>query len=307
MQQDKQPVVRWDDRREESCFTELEEQFSQELLADPDFSKIAHGYAKRFGELVRQLPTGYSTNFLVDLICSVNCLVLRAWRDYVQATWDSIDQETLIAALDCLPKLEDYLASVNLETSTVNRFPTLAKEDLVARNAYADGGRQADYLNRYGIKILSPEPSLVIIPTIESGSRRNFFGTRLAEEEGLANVRKGFHLLQRFSIGRQKTCEAPPFAVTYGDGHHRMIVARKVDSRVASREQLKLVVLTPQVLYLKNTGGYFTMDIHTAQGTSRVLGLGESCLVPSDIKIVCNRVQLKIVCMQSERRQQISR
>lgn len=302
MQDQNPPVVRWDSRQEESCFTELEEQFSQELRVDPNFSTIAHGYATRFGELVRRLPAGYSTNFLVDLICSVNCLVLRAWRDYVQANWESADQETLRDSVDRLPKLEDYLASVNLETSVVKRFPTLAKEDLVARNAYADGGRQADYLTKYGLKIQSPDPSLVIVPRIESEALRNFFGTCILEGEGLANIQKGFHLLQRFSIGRQRTSETPPFDVTYGDGQHRMIIAKQMDSRVASREQLELTVLTPHVLHLKNTGGHFTLDIHTLQGTSRVLGLGESCLVPSDVKILCNKVQLQIMCMQSERR-----
>lgn len=303
MQDENQPVVRWDSRQEESWFTKLEEQFSQELCVDRNFLTVANGYAARFGELVRRLPEGYSTHFLVDLICSVNCLVLRAWRDYVQANWESADQETLRDSVDRLPKLDDYLSSVNLETSIVKRFPTLAKEDLVARNAYADGGRHADYLSKYGLKIQSPDPSLVIVPRIESEAQRNFLGTSFVEEHGLANVRKEFHLLQRFSIGRQRTSETPPFDVTYGDGQHRMIIAKKMDSRAASREQLELAVLTPQVLYLKNTGGYFTMHIHAVQGASRVLGLGESCLVASDVKIHCNKVQLEIVCTQSERRQ----
>lgn len=298
MQEDRQPPIDcWDSRREESTFLELEEQFSRELCSDSSFPSIATGFAKRFGELVAQIPLGYSTGLLVDLICSVNCLCLRAWRDYVKAASDSSNGDTLRDMVYRLPNLEDYLASVNLRPSIVKRFPTLAKEDLVARNAYADGGREADYFTKYGLRIPSPEPSLIIAAGIEGNDFREFLGSIFIEDKRLANEYKRFHLLQRFSIGRQRTHENPPFDVDYGVGQHRMIIAGKEEARMASREQLELVVLTPHMLYLRNMGKR-KLEIHALRGSSRILDIGENCLVAPDIRIVCSKVQLHIASTQ---------
>lgn len=154
----------WDSRREESYFSQLEDRFSDELNFELDYPSVAVGYPARFAQMIKELPPGYRVDFLADLICSVNCLCLRSWRDYVKANWESSQPDSMLSILDKLPRLSDFLSSVGLEPSIVQRYPTLAKDELVARNAYADGGRSEDYLARYGCKIQSPDPSLIIVP-----------------------------------------------------------------------------------------------------------------------------------------------
>lgn len=302
MQDQQQPIHRWDSRREESCFSELEEVFSQELRSAVGFVDVALDFANRFSGHIRRLPSGFSHDLLVDLICSANCLCLRFWRDYVRLNQHSANPEELVRILQSLPRLDDYLSCVGLDRNIVTRFPTLAKEDLVSRNAYADGGRKEDYVAKYGLRIQSPDPSLVIVPTMETEAFRDHFGSSFVDDNGIINLNKRFHLLQRLSIGRQKSNELGPFDVVYGGDSHRMIIAGKMDSKVASREQLEVVVLTPEVIYAKNAGSLFAIHIHPIIGDSIVLGIGQSCIVSSDVRILCNKVQLEIVSSQSERK-----
>ena len=301
MLEDLPPACRWDSRKEETLFAKFEEQFNNDLRCQTSFVEVALDFANRLGKYVRLLPSGYSLDFLVDLICSANCLCLRAWRDYVKANQRVADPETLVKILGRLPRLADYLASVNLDSNIVKKFPTLAKEDLVSRNAYADGGRLEDYIEKYGTKIQPPDPRLVIVPTVETEAFRDFFGSSFIDNETVLNVNKRFHLLQSFSIGRQKSGEPSQFDVIYGEKDHRMVIAGKMESSVASRDQIELIVLTPDVLYVKNTGSLFPIVINPVCGESRILDIGKSCTTNSDVRIQCNNIQIDIISVQSER------
>jgi len=304
-----QPPAQWDSRREESCFAALQERFSQELRGKAQFQKTAPLFAKRLKEIIQKLPLGYSTNFLVDVICSANCLCLRAWRDYVKSNWESENPEAMVSLLNQLPRLEDYMSCLSLDTWLTRRFPTLVKDELVARNAYADGARRTDYMNKFMVQVQAPNPSLLIVPQTDTQVYRDFFGNSTTDlelfgssfvdhEDSRRVTAKRFHLLQKFSIGRQNGQEPPPFDVVYGDRIHRMIIAEKNDSKVASREQLELIVLSPQILYFRNPSGHFPIELLSLKG-SRILDLGESCMSLSDVTIRCEKLRLEVVPMHA--------
>lgn len=307
--ENQQPPAPWDSRREESCFAELEERFSQEMHGKDRFEKSAPLFANRLKEIVQELPTGYSTSFLVDLICSANCLCLRAWRDYVKNHWETENPEAMVSLLNRLPRLEDYMSSLNLDPRLTQRFPTLVKDEMVSRNAYADGARRTDYINKFNVQVQAPNPSLLIVPQTDSQVYREFFGTSTANlelfgssfvdnEDNIKMTARRFHLLQKFSIGRQKGKEPLPFDVVYGDRSHRMVIAEKNDSKAASREQLELVVLTPQILYLRNPSGHLPIELLSLKG-SHILDLGESCISLSDVTIRCEKIRLEVIPLQS--------
>jgi hypothetical protein len=307
--ENQQPPTQWDSRREESSFAELEERFSHELRGKERFEKTAPVFAIRLKEIVRALPSGYSTNFLVDVICSANCLCLRAWQDYVKSNWENEKPEAMVSLLYQLPRLEDYMSSLGLDPKLTRRFPTLVKDELVSRNAYADGARRTDYINKYMVQVQAPNPSLLIVPQTDTQVYRDFFGNSTTDlelfgssfvdhEDSRKVTAKRFHLLQKFSIGRQKGKEPPPFNVVYGDRSHRMIIAEKNDSKVASREQLELIVLTPQILYFRNPSGHFPIELLSLKGSS-ILDLGESCMSLSDVTIRCEKLRLEVIPMYS--------
>lgn len=295
----------WDNRREEKFFEELEEKFSKELSTKSDFPRVVAEYPRRFAELVNKLPEGYRPGFLADLICSCNCLCLSYWRDYVKSQWESSNPESLLSQFDQLPRITSFLAALGLDHSIVGKYPTLAKEELVARHAYADGGRGEDYYEQFGCKFQVPEANLVIVPQTESQIVRDFIGrpstifgsggsSFFSDDESTRGAMKRFPLCQRVSIGRQRSKEPGAFNMVYGKQRHRLVIADETDVQVASREQLLIARLTPQVLYMKNMSEHFPIETSSFRGF-KSLSPGESTLVLSDITIRINKVRIEVL------------
>jgi hypothetical protein len=300
----------WDSRQEERQFAQLEQRFGRELIPDANFPKTASHYPLRLASLMSALAAGYSNEFVADVISACNCICLRTWREYVKEHWKRQSPEAMLEMLQALPNLRSFLNALETDSSLVTRYPRLAKEDLVARNAYANGGRWEDYYEQYGCKIQAPQPSLAIIPQSDSELFKDFlgkssmsiepFGSVSVEDDNPRSSIHRFHLCESFSIGRQKGSKEPnAFGVLFGRGEHRLIIADHVEPKVASREQIRIVVLTPQFLYLKNTSSAFRLDVHSLRGSIK-LDFGESCITPSDVTIRCNSIRIEVVPIQKE-------
>jgi hypothetical protein len=211
----------------------------------------------------------------------------------------------MLSTLQSLPTLKTYLNALALEKSIVNRHPSLAKDDLVSRNAYANGGRWEDYFEAYGVKIQSPHPSLSMTPRSDSYLLKDFFGKSrnsidpihssfVDERNSLHPSSRSFQLCQTFSLGRQRSKEPAAFSVLYGNAFHRLVIADSHDSNVASREQILITPLSPQVLYIKNTSEKIDLEIQSLRG-SIGLGSGKSCLTSSDVIICCNTLRIEVI------------
>ena len=295
----------WGAREEERHFSEVEERLGNELNPDEQFPRVAAHFHHRVADIVKKLPDGYSSEFLANVVSSCNFHCLRTWRDYVRASWETADPNQMLSTLQALPTLKSYLNALELEKSIVNRHPSLAKDDLVSRNAYANGGRWEDYFDCYGVKIQPPHPSLSMTPRSDSYLLKDFFGKSrnsidpiyssfVDEKNSLHSSSRSFHLCQTFSLGRQRSKEPAAFGVVYGNAFHRLVIADSHDSRVASREQILITPLSPQVLYIKNTSEKIDLEIQSLRG-SIGLEAGESCLTSSDATISCNTLRIEII------------
>lgn len=306
------PSGSWNLRLEEKYFAEFVERFGRELSADPRFPYVAQGYPQRLADLVKQLPAGFRTEFLVNLISAANCLCLRTWRDYVQSHWKQIAPDLLHEQLGNLPNLSQYLTALGLGASVVRRFPTLASEDLVARSTYADGGRCEDYEAAFGCTITPPDYRLLIAPQTDTLIFDDLGGKGTAELEyitstyfedndSLRRTLRRFPLIQKVSVGRQKSREPAPFDMVFGSNVHRLIIAEKKEVNDASRDQMLVSVLTPQFLYVRNTSDHYQIECFNMMG-SKKLRRDESCLTQSDVTIKCNKIRLEVFQLDTDRR-----
>jgi hypothetical protein len=293
------PVPRscdWDSHQEERRFHELEEIFSRELLPQKDFPRIVASYPSRLAELMGELPPGYSENFIVDVVSACSCLCLRTWRDYVNATWENSNPDTLLTHFSRLPRLESFLSALGLDGSIVRKIPSLAREDLVARNFYADGGRAEDYLKDFGCKI-QPQDSGLFVTPISPPDGSTGIDAGLESEVFNGASERTFKLCQQVSIGRQRKSESLAYGVIYGARQHRLVIANKDDARTSSREQILISQLTPQVIYIKNTSDHFPIEISTLRDTWS-LDVGQSCLSIADFRVRFNQCRLRVISSQ---------
>lgn len=305
------PPSSWNSRREERYLIEFEESCSRELVADMTFPDIARDFPRRLAKSLQNLPSGLRTEFLIDLICSANCLCLRTWRDYVSNHWKQVPADILLEQLNQLPNVPKYLSTLGLNPNAVKKFPTLAREELKARNAYADGGRSEDYEAVYGCIIppsehrlfIAPKTNSIIFELLERGSTdyEELIGSSYMDDhDSMRRTLKRFPLIQRVSIGRQKSREPSPFEMVFGDPLHRLIIAAKEDVKEASREQITISVLTPQFIYVKNNSDHFPIDC-LGNGRFKRLLHNESAIRQSDITISCNKLLLDIFQLDNDR------
>ena len=295
----------WDTRLEEKCFQELEAKFCRKLIPDMTFPDVAKDFPRHVAELVRSLPSGFRTEFLVDIVCSANGLCLRTWRDYVSAHWKQVPPDVLHDQLGQLPSLPKYLSALELGSNIVKKFPTLAREELKNRNAYADGGRSEDYEAKYGCIIPAPEYRLFIAPQTDSMIINEIFGrgstdyleyvgsSYMNENDSMRRTLKRFPLIQKVSVGRQRSREPSPFELVFGEAQHRLIIADKTDVKEASREQMIVSVLTPQFLYIRNISDHFPIECRGNLRLTRLLR-DQSCVSPSETTIHCNKIKLEV-------------
>jgi hypothetical protein len=305
------PPSSWNSRREERYLIEFEDSFCRDLVADMTFPDVARDFPQRLAKLVQNLPSGFRTEFLVDLICSANCLCLRTWRDYVSNHWKQVPAEVLLDQLHQVPNIPKYLSALGLGTDTVKKFPTLAREDLKARNAYADGGRSEDYEAMYGCVIpqaehrlfVAPKTNSIIFELLERGSTdyTDFVGSSYMDDhDSMRRTLKRFPLIQRLSVGRQKSREPSPFEMVFGESQHRLIIADKKDVKEVSREQLTISVLSPQFIYVKNNSDHFPIDC-LSNGRFKRLLHNQSIVRQSDITISCNKLLLDVFQLDHDR------
>lgn len=305
------PPNSWNSRREEQCLAEFEESLCRELVADMTFPDVAKNFPRRVVEFVRNLPSGFRDEFIVDLICSANCLCLRTWRDYVANHWRQVSPDVLLRQLHHLPNLTNYLAALGFEIDVVKKFPTLAREELKARNAYADGGRSEDYEAMFGCLIPHVGHRLFIAPKTNSmmdefwqrGSTdySELIGSSYMEDhDSMRRTLKRFPLIQKISIGRQRSREPSPFEMVFGNGLHRLIIAAKTAVNEASREQMTVSVLTPQFIHIENNSDHFHIECLNS-GKSKILLHQESSVRRSDIILSCNKIFLDIFQLDDDR------
>lgn len=305
------PPNSWNSRREERCLAEFEENLCRELVADMTFPDLARIFPQRIVEVVRNFPIGFRDEFLIDIICSANCLCLRTWRDYVANHWKQVAPDVLLEQLNHLPNLTNYLDALGFGMHLVKRFPTLAREELKARNAYADGGRSEDYEAMYGCLIphvghrlfIAPKTPSIIFEFLERGSTdfSELTGSSYMEEhDSMRRTLKRFPLIQKISIGRQRSREPSPFEMVFGEGLHRLIIADKTAVKEASREQITVSVLTPQFIHIANNSGHFPIDC-LSNGKFKQLLHRESFVRQSEITLKCNKIILDIFQLDTDR------
>ena len=82
--------------------------------------------------------------------------------------------------------------------------------------------------------------------------------------------------------------------MVYGKQRHRLVIADETDVQVASREQLLIARLTPQVLYMKNMSEHFPVESSCFRGL-KTIHPNESGLFLADITIRCNKIRLEVL------------
>jgi hypothetical protein len=302
-------------RREQGYLEELERTCDlelREMVAQDRFAQDIGRFPKRLGEHIDRLPRDYRIDLIVDTISCINELCLRTWSEYVKTNWKTASPDAMLEQLWQVPTLSNYLYALGQDRSIVERFPTLAWEDLQYRNLYADGARPEDYSTAFGCDLPPTSHLLVIEPQtatlmfeglVNKGSvdLEYISSSYLDEDESLRRSTRLFPLIQQLSVGRQRASEPEPFELVFGEGIHRLVIANKKDNRETSREHLLLTVLTPEIIYIKNTSSHFFVEYYNILRGSKKLAPGESCMTHSEITLSCNRIKLSIKQLDFER------
>jgi len=301
-------------RREQGYLEELERTCDRELremVARDRFAQDIGRFPERVAELVDRLPRDYRIDLIVDTISCVNELCLRTWSEHVKTNWKTASPDAMLEQLWQVPTLANYLYALGQDRSIVEKFKNLAWDDLQFRNLYADGARSEDYYSAFGCDLPPTSHLLVIEPQtatlmfeglVNKGSvdLEYISSSYLDEDESLRRSTRLFPLIQQLSIGRQRAGEPEPFELVFGEGVHRLVIVNKKDTYGTSREHLLLTVLTPEIIYIKNTSRFFVEYYNILRG-SKKLAPGESCMTHSEITLSCNRIKLSIKQLDFDR------
>lgn len=246
----------WDRHLEDEWFERVEDRVREELTITEDLPSRWNRLPKQFAELLSEVSPTPPETFVVDAMATSIGLLIGAWRKYVERFSRSLSPDNLLENLNSRPKLDDFLFAIDWPISKLQTHPSLALSDLQERLCRGEGGKAEEYQQRFGVAIRQPQfACYVTIQDLENsafslGETLPVFGT--------------------FIVGRQRKHNGEPEPVCFVESPsgNRLVIAGKNQAALCSREQLRVSLLTPNHVYVKNTSDVISVKVQATSEDS---------------------------------------